>query len=159
MKKIIFLIFVCVIIILSGLKAQALDNELFAMRESFFQESKALRPLLTETKDVLLLSSMQDSCIIAMTQLDAYFSMMGIYNAIGKEDLSEAPVGFLINWLSVMKKTNDLNIKSLIAASGKIEPRTKIHKDKLLNYFGDLNIRLTNELKKLSSLKEALKRK
>jgi len=157
-KKVLFAI-ASVIVMLSGLRAYALGNELLDIRGSFFQEYKALKPLLTESKDVILLSSMQDSCIVTMTQLDAYFSMIGIYNAIKKEDLSEQPLNFLISWLSMMKNTTDLNTKSLIATPRTIAPRTKIHKDKLLNYFGDLNVRLANELNKLSLLKEALKRK
>ena len=108
MKKIISLILLLVVFL--TFSAYALETTLFEMRNKIFAESKEIKALLTESKDIVLMSSMWDSCVMALTQLDAYFSMVGIFNTIKKGDISEDSVNYLIGWLSQTKKTNELNI-------------------------------------------------
>lgn len=152
MRKIIYA--ASVFIILSGFNAFALDGFL-ETRSMISQESIEIKMSLPNSKDAVLLIGMWDSCMVTLTQLDAYFSMLGIFNEIKKEDLTGASVGYLINWLNLIKNTNDLNIKSLIATTKTTEPHTKVHRDKLMGYFGKLNIQITNELNRLSLLKKS----
>ena len=155
MKKIIFLTLTFIIFL--SFSVYALDTTLLDMRNKIFEESKDLKSLLESSKDVILVSSMWDSCIIAMSQSDAYFNMLGIFNTIKKEDLKEDAVNYLTSWLDGIKKVNELNIKSLDAVTLTLEPKTKTHILKLKDYFGKLNNQIDAELAKISLLKKSLK--
>jgi len=156
MKKIIFIILT--FIILSNFSVYALDTTLLDMRNKIFAESKDLKLLLANSKDVVLVNSMWDSCIMLVSQLDAYFSMLGIFNTIKKEDLKQDTIDYLTGWLDGIKKTNELNIKSLDAVSATMEPKTKTHILKLKDYFGKLNNQINIELDKISLFKKSLKK-
>jgi hypothetical protein len=136
-----------------------LDATLLDVSSKIFAESQTIKVLMTGSKDIVLMSSMWDSCVIAKTQLDAYFSMLGIFNTIKNENLTEETINYLVNWLDVMKKTNALNMKSLTGISPIYEPTTELHVKRLNGYFAELNYRIDGELKKISSIKEALKLK
>lgn len=157
MKKIFFMILT--LIVLLTFSAYAQEATLLTLRNKAFKESKELKSLLIDSKDVILVNTLWDSCIMAMTQLDAYFSMVGIFNTIKKEDLKEDSVNYLINWLNEIKKTNELNIKSLNAISTTLEPKSKVHIERLKNYFSDLNNQINIESDKISLLKKSLKRR
>lgn len=157
MKKIIFIILTFIIFLSFSL--YALDTSLLDTRNKIFEESKELKSLLVSSKDVVLINSMWDSCIIAMSQLDAYFSMLGIFNTIKKEDLKEDVINYLTSWLDGIKKTNELNIKSLDAVTFTLEPKTKAYILKLKDYFAKLNNQINTELDKISVLKKSLKRR
>jgi hypothetical protein len=129
------------------------------MRNKIFEESKDLKSLLANSKDIILINSMWDSCIIAMSQLDAYFTMLGIFNTIKEENLKEEVINYLTSWLEGIKKTNELNIKSLDAVSVTLESKTKAHILRLKDYFGKLNDQINAELDKISLLKKSLKRR
>ncbi len=83
------------------------------IRNKIFKESKDIKALLPSSKDVYLINSMWDSCVLAMSQLDAYFSMLGIYNTIKRENITQTALDYLINWLKEIKRSGELNIKSL----------------------------------------------
>lgn len=157
MRKIIFIILTFVIF--SSFSVYALDTTLLDMRNQIFKESKELKSLLVNSKDIILVNTMWDSCIIAMTQLDAYFSMVGIFNTIKKEDVKEDAINYLASWLEEIKKTNELNIRSLNAVTLTLEPKIKAHIVKLKDYFGKLNNQINAELDKISLLKKSLKRR
>ena len=157
MKKIIFIILIFIIFL--SFSVYALDTTLLDMRNKIFEESKVIKSLLVDSKDIILMNSMWDSCVMTMTQLDAYFSMIGIFNTIKKEDLKEDAINYLTSWLDGIKKTNELNIKSLDAVSVTLEPKTKAHILKLKDYFGKLNNQINAELDKISLLKKSLKRR
>jgi len=152
-------VLVLLFVILLGLEAHAQNKPLVEMRNKIFEESKQIKSLLTDPKDTVLVNSMWDSCIMAISQLDAYFSMVGIFNSIKKEDVTEASINYLTEWLNGIKKTNELNIKGLSAVSGANEPNTKIRMDILKRYFVELNKKIDDELVKHSILINALKMK
>lgn len=154
MKK-IFSIILALAVFLS-FNALALDITLFDIRNKIFEESKEIKALLPDSKDVVLVSSMWDSCLIAITQLDAYFSMLGIFNTIKKEDLSKDSINYLSDWLNEIKRTDTLNIESLNSVPQPVELDTEVHIERLKDYFTDLNNRIDAELKKLSILEDAL---
>lgn len=154
MRKIIFVILALVMLL--NFSVLALDTALFDLRNRIFEESKEIKSLLQDSKDAVLVSSMWDSCIIAMTQIDAYFSMLGIFNTIKKENLSDASINYLIDWLGQIKGTNELNIKNLSALYQPMEPNTEVHVAVLTDYFGNLNKQIDVELDKLSIIKKTL---
>lgn len=156
MKRIIFVI--CLLAAFCG-TADALDVGLTGMRDKIFEESSQIKGLMRSSKDLILLNSMWDSCIITVSQIDAYFHMVGIFNSIKKDDLTEEPIYFLSNWLGEIKRTNDLNIKSMDTVSFTPEPATKDHIDKLKNYLGELNDKINTELGKISALRKTVKKK
>lgn len=154
MKRMILIALALVFVF--NLGAYALDNPLIASRNKISKESQDIKSALLKSKDIVLLNSMWDSCILAMTQLDAYFYLVGIFNTIKKENLSEASINYLATWLDIMKKTNDVNIKSLNSVSEKIEAQTRARLLKLKEAFVNLNNQLMNETKKVAILKSSL---
>ncbi len=157
MKRIIFIILIFVIFL--GFNAYASNSGLINMRNKMLEESKDLKLLLATSKDVVLVNSMCDSCIIAMSQLDAYFSMVGIFNTIKKQDLKESAVNYLGGWLEGIRQTNKVNIRSLNTVMPGLEPKTKSQVAKLKDYFDKLNSQIDSELEKISILRKSLKRK
>jgi hypothetical protein len=137
--------------------AYAFDTTLLDLRGTLFSESQDLKTLLADSKDVLLVSSMWDSCIMTVTQIDAYFSMLGIFNTIKKENISEAAIDYLTGWLGEIKRTNDLNMRSLDSVPQVAQHTTKGHMEKLKAYFKDLDAQISVELKKIAPLNAALK--
>ncbi|MBU1061782.1 MAG: hypothetical protein KJ952_03550 [Candidatus Omnitrophica bacterium] len=156
MKKMGFIVLSLIIFLASS--AYALDTALFDMRNEVFEESKEIKLSLTYSKDVVLMSSMWDSCIMVMVQLDAYFYMLRIFNTIETEDLKQDAVDTLISWLNDVKKTNEMNVKSLDSVSETAEAYTKVHLDKLKTYFGKLNTQIDIELDKIFKLRKSLKK-
>ena len=120
--------------------------------------SKDLIEILPRSTDIIVVSSMFNSCMVTTSQLDAYFSMLGIFNSIKKEDLSETPFYFLINWLEYIKTSNSLNIKGLSTKLKELEPDTSAHIEKLKIYFVNLNHALDAELDRLNTLQKGAKK-
>jgi len=140
-----------------SVNAHAQATGLMEVRNKVLTESREIKALLPATKDVILVSSMVDSCILTTSQLDAYFSMVGIFNTIKDKELAEDPVIYLTKWLEEMKKTNRLNIESLDSIAYKVEPTTKVHIGKLKDYFSHLNNLINGELVRVSALQRSLK--
>ncbi|MCM8797552.1 MAG: hypothetical protein NC923_06750 [Candidatus Omnitrophica bacterium] len=153
-KKIFFTLF---FVVFFSVNVFAFDTTLFDIRNAIFEESKAMKSLLKNSKDIILMNSMWDSCVMTMAQLDAYFTMLGIFNTIKKENLKEEAIGYLANWLEGVKRTNELNIKSLDSVTLVLEEETKKRILKLKDYFEKLNNQINAELDKLSILKKSLK--
>lgn len=155
MKKIIFIILSLVIFL--SYNAYALDTRLLDMRNKIFEEAKAIKLLLPNSKDAPLLISMWDSCLIAIMQLDAYFSMLGIFNTIKGEDLNVDAINYIVSWLGEIKSTTDLNIKNLNMALQVLEQNTKNHIEKLKILFSDFNKRIDIENNKFFILMRSLR--
>jgi hypothetical protein len=154
MKKIIFTLFLSLLL---NSSAHAVDFKIFDMRNKIFEESKEIKILLPSSNDTIVLTSMFDSCLIAMSQLDAYFNMLGIFESIKQEDLSNTPIDFIINWLDEIKRSSDLNLKSMTNITQPLETKTKEHIEKLKYYFKELNKIADDELNKLNLLKKAVR--
>ncbi len=156
MKKTLLIIFVLIAGLGLNAHAQATAAGLMEVRDKVLKESQEIKALFSDTKDVILVSSMVDSCILTTSQLDAYFSQLGIFNTIKKDDVSPDAINFLEQWLNNIKSTNDLNIKSLSAVTQNIQAKTKLHLERLTGYFTDLNAQIEQELAQLAALKKAL---
>ncbi|MBI5024768.1 MAG: hypothetical protein HZC18_07215 [Candidatus Omnitrophica bacterium] len=154
MKKTMMMILALVAGLSFNAYAQA--TGLMDIRSKLLTESQKVKALFPDTKDVILVSSMVDSCILTASQLDAYFSQLGIFNTIKKDDVTPAAINFLEQWLNGIKNTNDLNIKSLSAVTQNIQAKTKLHLERLTGYFTDLNTQIDQELAKLAALKKTL---
>ncbi len=154
MKKAVF-IFLMLSIVLNC-SVYAADNALFTMRGKIFEESQKIKLALVNSKDVVLVSSMWDSCVILVNQLDAYFSMLGIFNAINNEELTADPINYIYSWLKGIKDTNELNIKSLNKVSQINDAKTKQQIEILKAYFKDTNDNISAELKKFDALRKTL---
>ncbi|MBM3255212.1 MAG: hypothetical protein FJZ08_02815 [Candidatus Omnitrophica bacterium] len=94
-----------------------------------------------------------------MSQLDAYFSMLGIYNAVTNEDAAREAADYIYRWLNEIKRINELNIKSLKSVLQLNEPNINTHMDRLRIYYTDLNSRIDIERKKISILSSVKKPK
>jgi hypothetical protein len=155
MKKIILLI---LILILAGnLAAYALETTLLDLRNEIFKNAQEIKTSFDISKDPILINSMWDSCVMSVSQLDAYFSMLGIFNTIKKENFNDAQFTYLINWLSQIKKTNELNIKSLDSVTATSEPKSKIFILKLKDSFNKLNDSIAKETRGVLQLQVSAK--
>lgn len=156
MKRTLLIVLALVAGLSFSAHAQATATGLMEIRNKLLTESQQIKALFSDTKDVILVSSMVDSCILTASQLDAYFSQLGIFNTIKKDDVTPAAIHFLEQWLNGIKNTNDLNVKSLNAVTQNIQAKTKLHLERLTGYFTDLNTQIDQELAQLAALKSAL---
>lgn len=138
--------------------AYAASNPFMSMQSRLMKESNNIRLLMKNSRDVVLLTSMWDSCFIAMNQLDAYFSMIGIFETIKKQDLTEAAVNYLLSWLSDIKKTNEANITSLVSTV-QVDQPTKIAVERMKINLSDLNKMIDTETNRLIILREGIRKK
>jgi hypothetical protein len=157
MKKIVILILALSFLI--SVNGYALKNPLLDMRSRFSQESNSIKLLLKNSRDVILLSTLWDSCFITMTQLDAYFSMVGIFESFKKDNFTDTAIGYLLSWLDEIKKTSAMNINSLNSAAAAVDSPTKIIVERMKINFSDLNKVLGVEINALLKLREGLKTK
>jgi hypothetical protein len=144
------------LVVFFSANAYALETKILEVRDKIFQEARSIQPLLSKSKDIILMSSMYESCVLAKTQIDAYFFMVGIFNVVKEKEPIKLASDYLVKWLNVIKKTNDVNIQSLNSMKMPIEPTTEMHVKKLKGYFAELNLRITQELKSISDIKNAL---
>lgn len=157
MRRIPFLVLALVVIL--NFSAYCLDTNLFDIRNKIFEESKKIKLLVGTSQDLVLINSMWDSSIMCISQLDAYFSMLGVFNTIKKENLTEIAVDYLTSWLTEIKRTNELNIKSLDGVTVTMDPNTKPRMEKLKGYFKESNNQINSELNKISTIKKSLQKR
>ena len=156
MKKIFYLITILIILLCSN--AYAMDNnQLLDLRNKLFDESKDIKDLLRNSKNVVLLDNFWDACMVTMTQLDAYFFMMGIFDAVSKDKWNEEAVTYLELWLTKIKNTDEINLKSLKSFPANLEAGTLRHAQKMEGYFTDLNDMIDESLNTISKLKASVK--
>jgi succinylarginine dihydrolase len=100
------------------------------------------------------MNSMWDASIATLMQLDAYFSMLGMFNTIKKEDVTKDAVKYLSDWLTTVKSTNSMNVQNLGAISAKaVQIDTQVHANNMSNFYKELNKRIDNEMVGLDALK------
>ena len=131
----------------------AADRKLIDIRDKIFEESKQINTLLSKSNDAVLLISMFDSCVVAISQIDAYISMLGVYESIKNGTATKGTFDLLSNWLVVIKNTNSLNIGKLNDQKQVTDPLTKTYIERLKGYFAILNNQVNTELGKINALK------
>ncbi len=154
MKKSIFLILVLVLTWCSA--APALETNLISVRNDILKNAQEMKGYFTTSRDPLLLNSIWDSSVMAVSQLDAYFSMLGIVNTIKNEELTVETVKYLLNWLKQIQETTDLNIQGLEAIKTTADARSKVFVLKLKDIFNKLKENLARENQNLMKLQESL---
>jgi len=157
MRKIFFL--VLSLLLIWSCVAQALETTLVDVRTEIFKNAQGMKTYFATSRDPVLLNSLWDSSVTAVSQLDAYFSMLGIFNTIKKQNQEETQVGYLIRWLQQIKDTAELNIKSLEAIKSTTDARSKVLTLKLKDIFNDLKNRVTAELQTVTQLRESIIKK
>ncbi|HNW40110.1 MAG TPA: hypothetical protein PL125_04725 [Candidatus Omnitrophota bacterium] len=155
MKKTFFL--VLALVLAWNFSAQALETTLIDTRNEILKTSEELKTYFTTTRDPVLLNSLWDSSIMAVSQLDAYFSMLGIFNTIKKENLDQAAFTYLIKWLNQLKDSTASNIKSLSSIKKTTDARSKAYVLKLKDIFSNLESRIDKELQSVTKYSESIK--
>jgi hypothetical protein len=156
MKKIIFLVLSLVLV--WSFTAQALETTLIDVRNEILKNAQEMKTYFASSRDPILLNSLWDSSVMTVSQLDAYFSMLGIFNTIKKENVDDSAFKYLINWLNQLKATTDLNIKSLEAIKTTADARSKVFTSKLKSNFNDLKTRINKELESVTKFAESVKK-
>lgn len=149
---------VAVLVLLMCTQVYAANPTLLDMRTKLLKESADIKSLLVKSTDAVLVSSLWDACVLTMTQLDAYFSLMGMFTTIRKDAQVQSAVDYMIGWVREIKRSNDLNIKSMSTILEGLEAATAKKLDVLKTYYRELNSQLASEERKLNSLKAALKK-
>jgi len=132
--------------------ASALDFKVMDMRDQFVNQSQEIKALMIpKTKDGVLLTAMFDSCLLTATQLDAYFSMVSIFETLTEKDSGASAIKFITAWLDGIKNTGAVNISSLDSARP-AEQKTMEQAKKLKIRFASLNKLVEDELRKFGAL-------
>jgi hypothetical protein len=139
--------------------AYALDTAMLDLRNRIFKQSNEIKNILMKSGNSLLLNSMFDTCLIAVTQIDAYFSMLAIFESIDSKNLTQGTTNYLINWLEGMRNTNTLNVKNLDAIGPTKDPTTDALTVRLKSYFNEMNRRIDVELGKMDTIRKTAKNK
>ena len=155
MKRAIFIALILSLFLCTSL--YAMDSKIIELRNKIFEQSREIKPLIADSQDVVLLTGMFDSCLLIVSQIDAYTYMMGIFNTIEDASVNEKVFDYLTEWLVLMRSTNSVNLKSLDAVVEPIDRSTKIHIARLRDYFDNLNKRIDAELTKFVRIKSLMK--
>ena len=155
MNKRVILFFIIFFIILN-LYAQKIAP-LLEIRNKFFEESNNIKGLLSTSKDPGIIINLWNSCMTTVLQLNAYFYMLNIFDAVKSGVLNDDPTMYLSMWLKEIKNVNQLNIKNLEDTTKNItEVTTKTYVDKIKGYYIELNKKIDGELVKLGALRQIL---
>ena len=151
-----FVLAVAAVMIFTQTACAAVEFKVFDMRNRLFEESKEIKSLIAKSKDSVVLTGMFDSCMLSMAQLDAYFSMLGIFYSVKDKEGTLTALNFLLNWINEIIRTNDIIIGSFVSSQIAVEKKTQEHLAKLQNYYAQLNTLLNGELKKITAIKLSL---
>ena len=143
------------IILYSCIVSYALETSLKDMEGKIRAELVQVKALMPKN-DPILVNNMYNSCLIAKTQLDAYFYMLTLFNTIEEKALGDKAVDTLIEWLLAMKKINVININALRDTSKVQSPATKVRMEKLKALFEELNKEIDINIAKVSLIKKSL---
>jgi hypothetical protein len=157
MKRKIFIILIFCVFLTQT--AYCLDTKLYDIRQKLFTQAQEIKQLVNRdnaAQYLVLVSTMWDTCFVAITQLDAYFYILGIFNSIKKESITHPTMDFLSRWLKQIKDTDELNIKGLDGIKLPIDPMIRISMERLKRYFRELNSQIDKELAEIEKLRKLL---
>jgi|GEM_PF-986242 len=157
MKKKFFLMLIFLLLFVQS--AYCLDTRLYDIRQKLFTQAQEIKKLVNRENAgqyLVLVSSMWDTCFVAITQLDAYFYILGLFNTIKKENVTAPAIDFLSRWLTQAKETSELNIKGLSGIKVPIEPMIRINMVKLERSFKELKSQIDRELAEIAKLRKSL---
>lgn len=151
MKKVASILVVLMVFLMVS-ELSAFESELLSIHGRIFEESKLIKAVLSPSNEVLLVSSMYGYCVIAMTQLDAYFLMIGLFEELDEDEKTKKAINYLDEWLDIIRKASDANIGHLEAVSFSVDGRTAVRIASLKAVFGELNNLIAKEKTKLNVL-------
>jgi hypothetical protein len=155
-KKILLIL---VFFVLLTQSAYCLDTRLYDLRQKLFTQAQEIKQLVNRdnaAQYLVLVSTMWDTCFVAITQLDAYFYILGIFNSIKKENITHPTIDFLSRWLKQTKDTDELNIQGLDGIKLPIDPMIRINMERLKRCFRELNSQIDKELTEIEKLRKSL---
>jgi hypothetical protein len=155
MKKIAAIF--CSLLILGTSTAWAMDFQIFDMRNKILDESKSIKAIMPRSSDAVVLINLFDTCLITMTKLDAYFSMLTIFETIKNENLTPAAVDALSIWLNDFKRDNEINIRNFNGIAPQVSEDSRTHVIKTMGLFDSLNSKIDIEANKLNVILRSLK--
>ena len=157
MKRKIYILLVLLVLVAQN--AYALDTKLYNVRQKLFDQSQEIKKLVNRDNAgqyLVLVSSMWDTCFVAITQLDAYFYLLGLFNSIKKDQVTGPAIDFLSRWLNLVQKTSQENITSLGAIKVPIDPMIRINMETLKRSFRELSNQVSKELAEIDKLRKSL---
>jgi len=154
MRKIFFI--VLSIVLLLTCNVYALDTLLLDMRDKLVEESGEINVLMKDSRDVIVLNSLWNTCYVTVSQLNAYFFMVGIFNTIEEKGANEEALAYLERWLSEIKKVNAATINKLDSLKESVDARTTVHIEKIKILYTGVNNMIDSELKRISLVKMSL---
>ena len=132
------------------------ESKLGEMKTNVQKELLQIKALMPK-KDPVLVSSMYDSCLIAMNQLDAYFSMSTIFGTIDEKAVKPEAIDVITVWLESIKKINMSNINNTLRDTSAAKSQdTRVRMEKLKALFEELNKEIDNELAKWELIKKSI---
>ena len=157
MKRIILIVLILNILCFNCF---AVDFAIFDLRNKIFDESKGIKALIAESESPILISTVWDSCTLIISEIDAYFSMLAIFNSVKKEAQTKTAAEYLIDWLRGVKRTNELNIKNIRNIDLEaISPEERRYIKKLRDIFVQLEDVIGEEISKVTIVRASLKRR
>lgn len=157
MKKIF--VFSLLLPMLCVFSAYAMDFKIVNMRNQIFDHSKNMKALMNQnSKDGVFLVSMFDSCLSTAMQLDAYISMVGIFESLSNGGANDEAIRFIASWLNQIKNTDAVTMQTLDAVSPQVESKTKLEIKRLRADLVSLDALIDAELNKFVALKISAKK-
>lgn len=145
---------VCVCI--AGSAAQAADNGLLEVRDALFEESKKMNLVLPDSADPVMIISLWDTCVVAVTRINAYFYMLGILESSAEQKWSAESVDYLLIWLNETRRTIMVAMRQLGEPAQLNEAATDAHRGRIAGYLVQLDSQLEREIGRVGLLKESL---
>ena len=158
MKK-TFVVVIAAYLFLGVQAAYCADVRINQLRGRIFDASGQIKSALSGSQDVIIVTVMFDSCMLALSQIDGYYSLLTLLDTIKEKDLTPRSLDTVTSWINEIKRTNNANITSLQAMNQPFDPGTKRYVELLKGIFADLNSGLDVELNKLVVLRKRIKTK
>ena len=156
MKRIILIVLILNILCFN---CYAVDFAIFDLRNKIFGESKDIKSLISNSENPMLISSIWDTCTLVISEIDAYFSMLAIFNSIEKVKQTREATDYLIDWLRGIKKTNELSIKNIRnIETVNLAAVEKMHIERIRNFLIQLQTVIDDEIAKVNLIKSSLRR-
>lgn len=135
----------------------AFDADLLDLRNKLFEESKSIQFRMSDSPDAAIMLTLWDSAVLTITRMNAYFYMLGIFDAVKDQDMTDAALSYLVSWLQETKRANFMNISNLNGCPPESlhDPGTGKYIDQIKKYYTSLDSYLDKELAKMSVLKQA----
>ena len=115
-----------------------------------------MNTVLADSQDPVMIISLWDTCVVTVTKINAYFYMLGIFEAVKEAEQSSRAVDYLLIWLNETRRTNKTAIDQLAQPAQVTEEATDMYRAKISEYLSQLDTQLEKEIRKVTVLKQSL---